>query len=148
MFLRRHQAMLRVVNTRPIATGLFETAPALRLSGGRERSGGRVVFPAPADHDRFEQIELPDHGTLWSYTVQRFAPKSPPYDGPEPFAPFAVGYVELPGACIVESRLKCGSFDELRLGMPMQLTTDCLRTDPDGTQVLIYAFRPVVAAGS
>ena len=66
--------MLRVVTTRPITTGLFETSPALRLFGARDRSSGRVVFPPPAD-DRFERIELPDRGTLWSFTVQRFAPQ-------------------------------------------------------------------------
>lgn len=140
--------MLRVVTTRLITTGLFETSPALRLFGARERSGGRVVFPPPPADDRFERIELPDRGTLWSYTVQRFAPKSPPFAGTEPFAPFAVGYVELSGMCIVASRLKCASFAELRLGMPMELTTDCLRTEADGTQVLIYAFRPTTASRS
>ena len=140
--------MLRFVNTRPIATGLFESSPALRLFGARDRSSGRVMFPPPPADDRFERIVLPDHGTLWSFTVQRFAPKSPPFEGAEPFAAFAVGYVELPGMCIVESRLKCASFDELRLGMPMQLTTECLRTDTDGTQVLIYAFEPATASRS
>jgi uncharacterized OB-fold protein len=35
-------------------------------------------------------------GVLWTYTVQRFAPKSPPYVAPEAgFTPFVVGYVEI-----------------------------------------------------
>lgn len=93
-------------------------------------------------------MDLPSRGTLWSYTVQRFAPKSPPYRGSEPFAPFALGYVELPGALIVEGRLTGVAFDALRLGLPMELTTLPLHTDPDGTIVLTYAFRPAQDAAA
>jgi uncharacterized OB-fold protein len=101
-----------------------------------------MVFPLPPDSASYEPVELPSQGTLWSYTVQRFAPKSPPYAGAQPFEPFALGYVELSGALIVESRLTEVAFDALRVGLRMELTTTEFRTDPDGTVVLIYAFRP------
>jgi uncharacterized protein len=133
--------MLAAVNERPIAANLFRTAPELRLLAGRDPSSGRLVFPAPPDEEAFEAVELPTRGTLWSYTVQRFAPKSPPYHGAEPFAAFAVGYVELPGALIVESRLVDAPFERLRVGLPMELTTFTLRTDAEG-RVLMFAFRP------
>jgi len=107
-----------------------------------------MVFPLPPDTESFDPVELPSRGTLWSYTVQRFPPKSPPYCGKEPFEPFALGYVELPGALIVESRLADVSFDALRLGLPMELTTTALRTDADGHVVLTYAFRPAQDAGA
>ncbi len=127
---------------RPVAPDLFTSPPKLRLIGGRDRTTGHIVFPLPTNNPDYEAVELPTHGTLWSYTVQRFAPKSPPYAGAEPFEPFALGYVELPGALIVESRLTGIPFDRLRLGLPMELTTTALRTDPDGCEVLTYAFRP------
>jgi uncharacterized OB-fold protein len=146
MYLGRQRGMLRLVKTRPIAIGIFETTPALRLIGGRQRSSGRVVFPLPTDDQRFERVELPHRGNLWSYTMQRVAPKSPPYKGGEGFEPFAVGYVELPGACIVESRLTQVRFEELRVGMPMELTTLLLHTEADGTAVVIYAFQPAPTA--
>jgi uncharacterized protein len=130
--------------TRPIAPNLF-TSPPARLIGGRHRASRRLVFPLPPDSETHEPVELPTRGTLWSFTVQRFAPKSPPYGGAEPFEPYAMGYVELPDALIVESRLTEVEFDGMRLGMPMELTTTRLRTDPDGTVVLTYAFRPVRA---
>jgi uncharacterized OB-fold protein len=135
------QAMLAGVNERPIAADLFKTAPELRLVGGRNRASGRIVFPMPSDRDTFEPIELPHHGLLWSYTVQRFEPKSPPYLAAQPFEPFAVGYVELPGTLIIESRLIDVRFDELRIGMPMELATFALRTDERGA-VSMFAFRP------
>jgi uncharacterized protein len=128
--------------TRLIDPSIFTPPPALRLIAGRDRASGRLVFPLPADSSSFEPVELPSRGTLWSYTVQRFAPKAPPYCGTGPFQPFALGYVELPGALIIESLLTEVGFDALRLGLPMELTTTALRSDPDGWAVLTYAFRP------
>jgi len=133
--------MLAAVNERPIAADLFRLAPELRLIGGRNRKSGRIVFPLPSDRESFEALELPQRGLLWSYTVQRFEPKSPPYLADGPFQPFAVGYVELPGALIVESRLIDVQFDELHIGMPMELTTFALRKDEHGA-TLMFAFRP------
>ena len=133
--------MLAGVNERPIAADLFNIAPELRLIGGRNRKSGRIVFPLPSDRDSFEALELPHRGLLWSYTVQRFEPKSPPYQAFEPFQPFAVGYVELAGVLIVESRLIDVRFEELHIGMPMELTTFPLRKDEQGA-ILMFAFRP------
>ena len=132
---------------RMVAEGLDRGEGAdARLLGGRRRSDGRVVFPAPQGDaaDGYEEIELPAHGTLWSFTVQRFRPK-PPYAGPgdeRSFSPYAVGYVELPGAIIVESRLETPDFQRLSIGMPMAFTLQTLRIDPDGQDVLTYAFKP------
>lgn len=130
------------MNVRPVAAEVFETEPVLRLIGGKNRASGRVVFPLPANDPGFERTYLPTSGALWSYTIQRFAPKSPPYKGVDPFQPFAVGYVELEGACIVESRLSIERFQDLYLGMPLQLTTQLLYIDAAGQHVITYAFQP------
>ncbi|MFN7176563.1 MAG: Zn-ribbon domain-containing OB-fold protein [Thermaurantiacus sp.] len=103
-----------------IATQLFVVGPPPRLIGGRERATGRIVFPLPADMGRFEAIELPPQGMIWSWTVQRFRPKSPPYAGPETFAPFALAYVQLGDVLIVEGRLAGFAFEDLRVGLPCQ----------------------------
>ena len=59
-------------------------------------------------------VELSGRGTVWGFTVQRFAPKAPPYVVPEGgFVPFAVGYVELPEGVRVEAVLDCTDFAEL-----------------------------------
>jgi uncharacterized OB-fold protein len=134
------------MTTKPVAEGLFvERADGPRLIGGRRKSDGRIVFPMPtgADGQEFDAVELKPEGRLWSYTVQRFRPK-PPFNGPgddRSFKPYAVGYVELPGEVIVESRLQVEDFDRLSIGMPMRLTTEVFRQDPDGSDVLTYAFR-------
>jgi uncharacterized OB-fold protein len=133
--------MLEPVTERPVSADLFELTPRLRLIGGRERASGRIAFPLPDDPAAFERIGLPGHGLLWTYTVQRFEPKSPPYLAGGPFEPFAVGYVELPGALIVEGRLIDVDFDDLRIGLPLELATFPLRRDAGGA-VMMYAFRP------
>jgi uncharacterized OB-fold protein len=61
-----------------------------------------------------ETIGLGNRGNVWGFTVQRFAPKSPPYVAPAGgFVPFAVGYVELPEGVKVEAVLDCTDFAEL-----------------------------------
>jgi uncharacterized OB-fold protein len=129
----------------PVDPNLFTEEAEPRLVGGRHRQTGHLAFPLPRDEE-YEPLPLPRSGRLWSYTVQRFAPKSPPYAGPQPFEPFAVGYVELPGALIVESRLADVAFDELEIGMPVEFTLVPLRTTADGTTVVTFAFRPARGA--
>lgn len=59
-------------------------------------------------------------GTLWTWTVQRFAPKSPPYQPPPGgFQPFAVGYVTVPDGTKVLAVL---DVPHPRIGMPIRLT--------------------------
>jgi uncharacterized protein len=64
-------------------------------------------------------VTLPTEGTLWSWTVQRIRPK-PPYDGPEEFEPYAVGYVDF-GPLKVEGRLEGRAPDAWTIGTPMRL---------------------------
>src|SRR5688572_23878894 len=96
----------------PIAEGLFEVADGVaHLIGGRRKSDGRMVFPLPTGSEagNYDAVRLSPEGRLWSFTVQRFRPKSPPYAGAEDdksFQPYALGYVELPGEVIVESRIE------------------------------------------
>ncbi|MBC2668978.1 Zn-ribbon domain-containing OB-fold protein [Novosphingobium piscinae] len=129
---------------RPIAPGLFTEESQPRLVGGRHRETGRIVFPCPPGDD-YVPFPLARQGTLWSYTIQRYRPKSPPYAGPEAFAPWPVGYVELPGETIVEARLCEVDFAAIRIGMPLELTFVPL--DPEAPEpVLVHAFRPARGA--
>ena len=112
------------------------------LLAGRERDTGRMVFPLPDDHERFETVTLPRTGSLWSWTVQRFRPKSPPYAGPEAFEPYAVGYVALGEAIIVEGRLTGAALDGYRIDMPMTLVTEPF-VMMDGETRTTFAFAPV-----
>ena len=129
---------------RAIAEGVWTDEAEPRLIGGVDPDTGRVVFPCPPG-GRYQPHALSRTGTLWSYTIQRFRPKSPPYAGPEAFRPWAVGYVELPGEVIVESRIVNVAFEDIAIGMPLEMTLVPL--DPDAVDpVLIHAFQPIGAA--
>ena len=119
--------------TKAVAEGLWAGDDVPALIGGRHRGTGRIAFPNPGTAD-YAPVALGRTGTLWSYTVQRFAPKSPPYAGPEPFEPFALGYVELPEV-IVEARLE--GIDTPEIGMPLTL-----RIVPFDGDRSTYAFGP------
>ena len=125
----------------PIAEGLWSNEPEPRLIAGRRRSDGVLVFPCPtgAAAEDYEPVALPRRGTLWSWTIQSFPPKSPPYAGPADFAPFAVGYVQLGDALIVQGRLT--GLEGLEIGMEMQL-----ELIPFDNRCLTYAFAPAGAA--
>lgn len=129
-----------------IAPGLFELVEgAPRLIGARRKTDGAVVFPAPsgAEAGLYEPVRLSARGRLWSFTVQRFRPKSPPYDGAgddASFKPFAVGYVELQET-IVESRLAVEDFSKLCIGMKMRLVLTPFQSASRG-EVTVYAFEP------
>ena len=123
-----------------IAEGLFTDETPPRLIGGRELSSGRIVFPCP-EGNTHEPVALSSEGKLWSWTVQRFRPKSPPYAGPEAFRPWVVAYVELPGQVIVEARLVDVAFDDVKIGMPVRFKPVAL--DPDAAEpVFIPAYAP------
>jgi uncharacterized OB-fold protein len=126
---------------------LEETADGLRLVGGRSRATGETVFPLPTGTEaaHYDKVLLKSEGSLWSYTVQRFPPKSPPFLGvadPARFQPFAVGYVELEDEVIVETRIETDDFSSLKLGMAMTLTTTEFEAGAGGPPIRTFAFRP------
>ena len=93
-----------------------------------------------------EVVELANRGTLWTWTVQGFPPKSPPYKGeddPKKFQAFGVGYVELPGQVKVETRLTEADPEKLKIGMEMQMVLIPLATDAEGNTVMTFAFAPI-----
>jgi uncharacterized OB-fold protein len=87
---------------------------------------------------------LPRHGRLWSFTVQRFAPKTP-YDGPAEFEPYGVGYVEFPGQVLVEGRLTESDPSRLHIGAEVEVCLIPYTKGPDGEEVWTFGFRPVTS---
>ncbi|GAA1505706.1 Zn-ribbon domain-containing OB-fold protein [Nocardioides humi] len=68
--------------------------------------------------DDAEVLELSLAGVVWTTTVQRFAPKSPPYVPPaDGFRPFAVVYVELPEGLRVEGVVPPSAGGERRVAI-------------------------------
>ena len=137
--------------TVPVADGVFTIRDGRpTLIGSRCTNCGNHMFPRQNGcpkcmSDQQEDVELATTGTLWTWTVQAFPPKAPPYLGPvgDDFEPYGVGYVELPGEVRVESRLTESDPDKLEIGMEMELVIEELGTDDDGNELITYAFAPV-----
>ena len=118
-----------------------------RLIGSECARCGTVTFPRQRSCPRCtsEEVhprELATRGALWTWTIQCFAPKSPPYleGGVAEFEPYGVGYIELPGEVRVEARLTESDPERLTIGMPMELVLIPLSGASDK---LTFAFRPV-----
>ena len=137
--------------TRLVDAGIIAgTRDAPVLVGSRCRRCGVVAFPRQASCAACTSGDVEEHtlarrGTLWTWTIQCFPPKSPPYAGEaEDFEPYGVGYVELPGEVRVEARLSESDPGCLRIGMPMELV---LIPAPGPGGVLTFAFRPTEEDG-
>lgn len=134
----------------PIAEGLFTwpaNNPALLCS--RCDHCGIASFPSAescmaCSGQAVTIEELPGKGTLWTWTVQQFMPKTPYNSGetPETFKPYGVGYVELPGGLRVEGRLTENDPEKLRIGMPMDVVFAPYRTEENGDEVINFFFAP------
>jgi len=139
---------MATANQRAIDPALFQwpsTSPALLAS--RCTHCAAVSFPASSHCTAcgcadVTVEELPRRGTLWAWTIQRFMPKTPYHSSEtgETFVPFGMGYIELPGALRIESRLLQNDPLRLTIGSPMELAFYVHRTEPDGTEVINYAF--------
>ena len=117
-----------------------------RLAGSRCGACGAVAFPAQASCARCTGSDCAPHalsatGTVWASTVQRFTPKTPYLDAAGTRGAYAVGYVDLAGEVLVESRL-LGSFEQLGIGAPVQFALEEL-PGSDGQPVWTFAFGPV-----
>jgi uncharacterized OB-fold protein len=137
----------------PVADGLFvHVGGEVRLIGSSCDECGVVTFPAQSSCPRCTSMAVRERllarrGTLWSWTIQCFAPKSPPFAvaDADAFEPYGVGYVELPGELRVEARLTVAEPDQLQIGMPMELTLVPAPGGEEGT--VTYAFGPVAEVG-
>ena len=125
----------------PIDPTLFDVLDPPRLAGSRCDRCGTVTFPVSGSCPKCTNPEmvpypLPDRGTIWTYTVQGFAPKAPYVPPAGGYRPFPVGYVDL-GEVLVEARLLADP-GRLRIGLPVRLVLE-----PVGTEVVTYAFAEV-----
>ncbi|MER5748337.1 OB-fold domain-containing protein [Streptomyces sp. NPDC002088] len=104
-------------------------SPAAGLQGSRCSGCSVAVYPAddacPRCGGPADRAVLKGAGTLWTWTIQRYAPKSPPYQVPPGgFEPFALGYVELEEGVRVAAVLEVDDIDEVRIGMPLTVTAE------------------------
>ena len=133
---------------KPLHPGLFtwpDRSPS--LLGSRCLDCGEHAFPGQrscraCSGQNTQDAELGSTGTLWTWTIQSFMPKTPycTDETPETFRPYGVGYVELSCGPKVESRLRENTPDQLRIGMPMKLEIITVRKDEQGDDLVTFQF--------
>jgi uncharacterized OB-fold protein len=121
------------------------------LRGSRCDRCAAITFPAQSSCPRCAATDmsphpLPRRGVLWTYTIQRFRPKTP-YDGPTEFEPYPVGYVNLANEVLVESRLAARPDRAPCIGEEMELIFTPYTRGADGDTVGTFAFRAVAEDG-
>ena len=139
---------------RSIDTQLFEwPSEDPRLLGSECQDCGVITFPRQSScpsccGSKIVPRRLNKTGRLWTWTTQEFLPKAPYALArrPEAFVPFKLGYIELPGEVLVESRITAPEHRALAIGMLMQLTFEPLYIDAAGTAVMSFAFAPMLEA--
>ena len=135
-------------NAKPLHDGLFSwPEPAPSLLGSRCLDCGEHAFPSQSScracsGQNMVPADLGREGTLWTWTIQSFMPKTPDYtdETPETFKPYGVGYVELACGLKVESRLRENTPEQLKIGMPMKLEIVTVRKDDEGADLLTFQF--------
>ncbi len=111
---------------------------------GRTRTGVNLEEAAErALGEALEQVSLSRKGKLWSYTVHHYQPP-PPYVPPDPFVPYAIAVVELPGEkLMVLGQVASGcDYRTLRVGMDMELVVEPLYEDREGNEHMVWKWRP------
>ncbi len=128
-----------------------------QLIGSRCDDCGATTFPVETRCPRcgrstMSELLLPTRGTLVSWTTQGYPPVVP-YAGDETgarFEPFGVGLVQLDDIVRVEAKLTTCDPAELEFDMEVELRIIPFYEDDEGTEIMTFAFAPVVggAAGT
>ena len=139
-------ATKRIPLEKGFLTGPLSKLDDVRLQGTRCCNCGEVflgprVACGSCQSREMESVALAKTGTLYTYSIIRYRPPGE-YKGPMPFVPFAAGLVELPDGLRVLSRLSDCEFDQLQVGMPLELVAAPFYTDEQGNEVIAYSFKP------
>ncbi len=121
------------LEVRPDGTG--------NLLGSECQSCGAHFFPvreacAGCLSQDLATVKLSTRGVLYTYTVVRQS--TPKFE-----VPYALGYVDIPEGVRIMGQLSGIEFDDIKVGMPMELSLEPFGTDEDGNELTGYRFRPV-----
>lgn len=132
-----------------VVDGVFTLTPdGPKLIGTRCLSCGTYYFPRSlscrnpnCEEKKVEDATLSRRGKLYSYTLQYYPP--PPPFKMEPFVPFGIGLVELPEGIRVLGMLTNCNFEDIKIGMDVELILEKLYQNEQGDEVVTYKFQPV-----
>lgn len=140
----------------PVIEGWFVAEPEPRLLGLRDTTTGTYFFPREtavsrppqAGDPQFEEVELSNTGTLWSYTTNHYKPPEP-YVSPDPFVPYTVCAVELADEQLVILGQLADGVDpaDITVGDEMRLVVETLFTDDEGEHT-VWRWAPTIGGAA
>ncbi len=131
----------------PEIEGLFEwPTDQPHLIGGACATCGARFFPKfyevhkpDCNEGRVDPIHLSSAGKLMSYTICHYPPPPPCVAAP----PYAIGLVEFPEGLQVAGIITNCKFEELIVGMRMEVVYEELLQDKEGARHLTWKYRPI-----
>jgi len=117
----------------------------LRLMGTHCIDCDKVFFPPKkvcplCFNGRIEDRPLSKTGILHSYARSVMGP-------PGLETPFLMGLVDIPEKIIIYSVLTGCEYEDLKVGMPMEMVIEGIKKDSEGNVTVGYKFRPVCERG-
>jgi uncharacterized protein len=135
---------------RPVRKGLWgeplEADKKPHLLGSECSACKEVFFPRKVnmictccESTALGDIVLGTRGVVHTHTTVMMRPPGGYYKGA---VPYALGVVALPEGVYVDTLFTGCDFDEIKIGMAVELTIEKLYDDEEG-EVMTYKFRPV-----
>ncbi len=116
------------------------------LIGSKCQSCGEIYFPKRemgwcihCQHRGLEDIKLSQRGKIHSFSVIMQQP-------PKFFlgaVPYAYGWIELPEGVLVRAMFTGCDFENLKVGMDVELVIEKLGDDEQDNEVMAHKFKPV-----
>ncbi len=130
--------------------GLFhETHDGVRLCGSKCSGCGSAYFPKDTvchnpecESPSVAEVDFGPRGKVWSYAIQNYQPP-PPVVTMEPYAPYAMGVVDLDDGLRVMGRIDVDDPMNVEVGADVELVVGAIGEDADGNEIVTWMFRPV-----
>jgi uncharacterized OB-fold protein len=135
---------------KPVAEGLFTwPSDSPQLIGARCQSCGCYFFPSFSQFHKVdceggpvEQVLLSKRGKVVTYSCSRYPPPWP-FKPATPYVPTVYATVALPEGIAVVGHMTGVAFEAMKPGLEVELVVDDLCVDDDGSELLVWKFRPV-----
>lgn len=135
----------------PLKEGFWITSSGAdakpRLIASKCTSCGEVFFPKKeknwcvhCNQTYLEETALSRKGKIGTFSVVLQQPGGGFYKGP---VPYSYGCVELDDGILIETLFSTDNFDDLKVGMAVELVIEKLYEDDDGNEVETFKFQPL-----
>jgi uncharacterized protein len=135
----------------PAEEGLF-TWPSEQpqLIAGRCKTCNTYYFPKTfirhhpdcTDRSATEEVLLSRKGKVDTYTIQHYQPP-PPSPVPDPFSPYAIGWVSLPEGIAIPGIVTGCGIEDVKMNMDVELVVEKGGRDKEGSDLLIWKWRKI-----